>query len=82
MVALMFGATLCFSAPRAAKPAAAENTDKMAWWNEAKFGLFIHWGPYCLYGGEYKGHRQKRRQAQPQLDQPGGQLLLQASSSF
>ena len=63
IVALMFGATLCFSAPKAAKPA-AENTDKMAWWNEAKFGLFIHWGPYCLYGGEYKGHRQKRSGAE------------------
>lgn len=33
---------------------------KMAWWREAKFGLFIHWGPYCLYGGEYMGHRQRR----------------------
>ena len=40
MVALLISATLCFSAPRAAQ---AGDTDKMAWWNEAKFGLFIHW---------------------------------------
>ncbi len=22
---------------------------KMAWWQEAKFGMFVHWGPYsCM----------------------------------
>lgn len=25
------------------------------WWDEGKFGLFIHWGLYSLLGGEYKG---------------------------
>ena len=24
--------------------------NKMDWWQEAKFGLFVHWGHYCLYG--------------------------------
>ena len=33
--------------------------DKMEWWNEAKFGMFVHWGPYSMYGGVYKGHRQR-----------------------
>ena len=33
---------------------------KMADWNEAKFGLFVHWGPYCLYGGVYNGFHQNR----------------------
>lgn len=33
---------------------------KMAWWQEAKFGLFVHWGPYCLYGGVYNGYEQRR----------------------
>ncbi len=33
---------------------------KMAWWREAKFGMFIHWGPYCLLGGMYRGHKQNR----------------------
>ena len=28
---------------------------KMAWWQEAKFGMFVHWGPYSLYGGMYNG---------------------------
>ena len=34
--------------------------EKMKWWNEAKFGLFVHWGPYCLYGGMYHGYQQRR----------------------
>lgn len=33
---------------------------KMAWWREAKFGLFMHWGPYTLYGGVYNGYKQRR----------------------
>lgn len=24
-------------------------------WNQAKFGLFLHWGPYSVYGGTYHG---------------------------
>ena len=24
-------------------------------WSEAKFGLFLHWGVYSVYGGTYKG---------------------------
>lgn len=42
-------------------PARAEQPDgKMDWWNEAKFGLFVHWGPYSLYGGVYNGFNQSR----------------------
>ncbi|MFV0535999.1 MAG: alpha-L-fucosidase [Dysgonomonas sp.] len=33
-------------------------TKKMEWWNDAKFGMFIHWGPYSIYGGEYHGYKQ------------------------
>ncbi|MFV0469452.1 MAG: alpha-L-fucosidase [Dysgonomonas sp.] len=38
----------------------AEYDRKMQWWRDAKFGLFIHWGPYSLYGGTYNGFRQQR----------------------
>ena len=31
---------------------------KMEWWREARFGMFIHWGPYSVLGGEYNGHKQ------------------------
>ena len=27
---------------------------RIAWWREAKFGMFIHWGIYSLPGGEWK----------------------------
>ncbi len=27
----------------------------MAWWREAKFGMFIHWGVYAVPAGYYKG---------------------------
>lgn len=32
---------------------------KMSWWRDAKLGLFVHWGPYCLYGGVYNGLHQR-----------------------
>src|SRR5260370_10412441 len=27
-------------------------SDRLAWQREAKFGMFIHWGPYSVAGGE------------------------------
>ena len=30
---------------------------RIAWFREAKFGLFIHWGVYSLPGGEWDGKR-------------------------
>jgi len=27
----------------------------MAWWREARFGLFIHWGLYAQPAGVWKG---------------------------
>ena len=34
--------------------------ERLAWWHEAKFGMFINWGVHSLYGGVYKGHEQAR----------------------
>ena len=28
---------------------------RLEWWQNARFGIFIHWGVYSLLGGEYKG---------------------------
>lgn len=28
---------------------------RIAWWREARLGLFIHWGPYALPAGEWEG---------------------------
>ncbi len=30
---------------------------RIQWWRDAKFGMFIHWGIYSLPGGEWKGKR-------------------------
>ena len=29
--------------------------ERMEWWRDAKFGMFIHWGPYAVPAGEYQG---------------------------
>jgi alpha-L-fucosidase len=31
--------------------------EKMKWWREARFGMFIHWGDYAALAGVYKGHQ-------------------------
>ena len=56
--------------PEAAKPAPVSDVSpaadplketpaqfdaRMAWWREAKFGMFIHWGIYAVPAGEWKG---------------------------
>ena len=30
---------------------------RMEWWNEARFGMFIHWGLYAVPAGEWKGEK-------------------------
>jgi alpha-L-fucosidase len=39
----------------AAAPVSAE--ERIQWFREARFGMFIHWGPYSLLAGEWKGQR-------------------------
>jgi len=53
--------------PAAPTPAATPNPDpyanetkaerdaRMAWWRDARFGLFIHWGVYAVPGGIHNG---------------------------
>ena len=37
------------------------DTDKrMAWWREARFGMFIHWGVYAVPAGTYNGQKISR----------------------
>src|SRR5262245_15731746 len=37
----------------------AERDQRMEWWREARFGMFIHWGIYSVPAGEYNGKRSK-----------------------
>ena len=29
---------------------AADRAERMAWWHDAKFGMFVHWGIYAIPG--------------------------------
>ncbi|MGH7133431.1 MAG: alpha-L-fucosidase, partial [Phycisphaerales bacterium] len=67
----MLAALLALAAPVAAQPAAqppaavappaasaaTERDQRMAWWRDARFGLFIHWGVYSVPAGEWNGQR-------------------------
>jgi alpha-L-fucosidase len=35
----------------------AQRDARMAWWREARFGMFIHWGAYAVPAGTYNGER-------------------------
>jgi alpha-L-fucosidase len=37
----------------------AERDQRMEWWRDATFGMFIHWGAYAVPAGEYKGQEVK-----------------------
>ncbi|MGW8822997.1 alpha-L-fucosidase [Paenibacillus lautus] len=34
-----------------------DHNRRIAWWREARFGLFVHWGPYSMLGGMWKGEQ-------------------------
>jgi alpha-L-fucosidase len=38
-------------------PAPRTQAERMAWWREARFGLFVHWGLYAIPAGEWKGSK-------------------------
>jgi alpha-L-fucosidase len=42
-------------APQGAEESKAARDKRMAWWREAKFGMFIHWGLYAIPAGEWNG---------------------------
>src|SRR5438876_1035873 len=37
----------------------AQRDARMAWWREARFGMFIHWGPYAVPAGTWNGQQVK-----------------------
>jgi alpha-L-fucosidase len=49
-------AVLCCAIPAQAETK-AENDARMAWFREARFGMFIHWGLYAVPAGEWKGKK-------------------------
>ena len=41
--------------PEALAKARAEQDQRMAWWREARFGMFVHWGLYAIPAGAWNG---------------------------
>lgn len=39
----------------AQSPGEVSKDERMAWWRDAAFGMFIHWGAYSVPGGERNG---------------------------
>ena len=50
---LILALPLVTQAPAADPP----QLDRLQWWTEARFGMFIHWGIYTLPAGEWKGEQ-------------------------
>src|SRR5687767_11457160 len=36
------------------------NDERMKWWREARFGMFIHWGVYAVPAGTHNGQKINR----------------------
>ena len=36
------------------------NSQRMEWWREARFGMFIHWGVYAVPAGTFRGQKINR----------------------
>jgi alpha-L-fucosidase len=54
--AAVAGAT-SFVAQTPSLPPDPARKERLAWFHEAKYGLFIHWGLYAIPAGEWKGKR-------------------------
>ncbi|MEI7504549.1 MAG: alpha-L-fucosidase, partial [Paludibacter sp.] len=44
---------LCFQSTLSAQKTISQD-ERMQWWRDARFGLFIHWGLYSITAGEWK----------------------------
>ncbi len=50
---------VCAAPPERAAPqeTKAQRDQRMAWWREARFGMFVHWGLYAIPAGQWKGKK-------------------------
>ncbi|MFQ6133877.1 MAG: alpha-L-fucosidase [Armatimonadota bacterium] len=54
--ALAFAATALLLAAAPGR-SDSDHDKRMAWWREARFGMFIHWGLYAIPAGTWKGEQ-------------------------
>ncbi|MEG3023524.1 MAG: alpha-L-fucosidase [Akkermansia sp.] len=55
--ALLATIALCTAMPVATAETDQEHNDRVKWWRDAKFGMFIHYGLYSGLGGEVDGKK-------------------------
>lgn len=58
IIVLFFLTVCCFQTIFAQQQ--VPQKERMEWWHEARFGMFIHWGVYSMWAGNYHGHEQAR----------------------
>ena len=46
---------ICYGQPQAPTETAEQREARMAWWREARFGMFVHWGLYSGLAGTWEG---------------------------
>ncbi len=56
---------LCFPVVVCAAESPQDRDARMAWWRQARFGMFIHWGPVALKGTEISWSRANSNPACP-----------------
>ncbi|MFT3935187.1 MAG: alpha-L-fucosidase [Chitinophagaceae bacterium] len=47
--------SFCISSAFSQQPLSKD--ERMQWWREARFGMFIHWGVYAVPAGTFRGHK-------------------------
>ena len=58
-VALVLGVMVNSGLAQATLPVESpeQRDQRMAWWREARFGMFIHWGLYAIPAGQWQGKK-------------------------
>jgi alpha-L-fucosidase len=52
---VVFFGFFVISFPVSSQSASPDTNERMDWWREAKFGMFIHWGVYSVFENKYDG---------------------------
>ena len=50
-------AAACLNSAESLKNTEEEKARKIKWFTDARYGMFIHWAPSCIYGGEISWSR-------------------------
>jgi len=61
LVSVLLLAPLAAVIPAEPQPAPRAHPERLRWWADARFGMFIHWGPVSLRGTEISWSRAARQ---------------------